>query len=368
MARRAAHFIHWGSLFASPPNDALIRALLGLGFEVDVYATTPLDKLVNTERYGPGVRTALFEYGKRWWLKNAVPWKWRPYDLLSGTTEDPIGVTGPLAAMARRPLVVLADEIYSGSYRGDRSERWKRLCRWGMRRAKLTIVNEVERIALQREYAGLAPSAPVLVYPGCYQFPPVPASRDALREQYNIPRDSCVLVSSGAFTSVTGAEWMVRAMRHMPSEVYLWLQPSQQSAVVSMLLDELGDSHRIRFARGWLRMEEAWASMAAADIGLALYHHDGPQFLHMGIASTKLCMYLQMGLPVIVRHQSSFEFLREHDCGVFVESENDLPRAVEKIRGNYDAMSRNARGAIAQHGRMDERFRELTEALARVVN
>ena len=63
-----------------------------------------------------------FSYGKRWWLRNASPSKWHCYDLFCGTTEDPIGIAGPLSKIFRRPLVVLADEIFSGSYRGDASD------------------------------------------------------------------------------------------------------------------------------------------------------------------------------------------------------------------------------------------------------
>ena len=69
----------------------------------------------------------------------------------SGTSEDPLAVVGVLSAIHRRPAIALVDEIRSGSYRGDARKFWKRLCRLGMRRAELNIVNDASRIDLLKE-------------------------------------------------------------------------------------------------------------------------------------------------------------------------------------------------------------------------
>lgn len=363
MAKRAAHFVQWPTSFASPPNDALIRGLLELDYEVDVYSTVPIAPYAQVSRYGPKVRTAPFSYGKRWWLRNASPSKWHSYDLFSGTTEDPIGIAGPLSKIFRRPLVVLADEIFSGSYRGDASERWKRLCRWSMRRARFTIVNDESRIPLQREYAGLNADHPVLVYPGCYLQPPAAGNRAVLRDEYGIPEDACVIVYSGTFIWDNGPGWIIPAMQHLPHDVHLLLQPVKTDPLVRTLLGELHCSHRLFFTRSWMTFEESWASMAVADIGLVVYLQDGPQFQNMGVSSTKLCMYLQMGLPVIANPQPSFQFIRDYDCGVLIKGAEEIPKAVAVIRDNYEAMSRNARHAIAEHGQMGQRYRWLKQAL-----
>ena len=86
-------------------------------------------------------------------------------------------------------------------------------------------------------------------------------------------------------------------MQHLPLISSLLLQPARTDPLVRTLLEELSGSHRLVFTRRWLTFEESWASMAAADIGLVVYLQDGPQFQNMGVSSTKLCMYLQMGLP-----------------------------------------------------------------------
>ncbi len=363
MPRRAAHFLSIPQNFDQPGNHALISAMLEVGYDVDVYAPGPIGRYTDVNRYGPRVRCCLYEYGKRWWLRNAAPWKWHRYNLFSGTTEDPQPIVGLLAMMTGRPHVVWADEIRSGSYRGDSSERWKRLCRWAMRRARFTVVNDESRIPLQREYVGLPDNHPVLVYPNCFRTAPPRPDRAALRSAAGLPDDALVLLYSGSFTEVNGASWVIRAMRQTEKDVYLWLRIGKVPPLEMTLLDELRSSHRLRFTSEWVPYEQVWASSAAADIGLVFYHHDGPEFRNMGVSSTKLCMYLQMGLPVITNPQPSFRFILDYRCGVLIERYEDLPRAVETVRENYAEMSDNARRAIREQGKMDQRYEQLRNAL-----
>ena len=174
----AAHFLLHPELAGSPPNEALISALLELGLDVDLYAGGPARE---AEQYGPRVRQRHVEYHSRWLARHALSPRWRRYALLSGTSELPMGVVGVLARLHRRPSMTLADEIRSGSNRGNASERWKRICRAGMRRSDATIVNDPVRIDLQREYAGLPPQHPVVSFPSCFRVLPEPGDRGSLR-------------------------------------------------------------------------------------------------------------------------------------------------------------------------------------------
>ena len=201
MSGRAAHFLRHASLIGTPPTDAIVSAYRELGLEVDLYAPDVGASIEGLGRFQDGVTMYPFSYGKRWILQHFGPLLKRRYSVISANAEDPIGVAAPLAKLSRCPLIVSADEIFSGSYRGDAPERWKRFCRWGMRGANLTIVNDPSRIVLQREYAVLREDHPILVYPGCFRDPPVPAAREQLREKWRLPADAFVLVVSGQFTA-----------------------------------------------------------------------------------------------------------------------------------------------------------------------
>lgn len=363
MTTRIAHFLLIPELAHSPPNDAAVQAWLDLGYEVDLFA--PGGRF-DVSRYGASVRAMGVEYGYRWIFNNVISKRWRRYAAFSGTTEDPLAVVGLLGRLYRRPVIAFADEVKSGSYAGDRSSRWKGLCRAGMRGAALTIVNDEERLALQRDYAGLAPEAAMLVYPGCFREAQVPGDREALRASRGLPRDAFVLSYSGVMNLGNGGLWMAEALC-ANRDLWVWGQIVGLDPLTRGLLERLQGSDRLVLERQRLSWQEAWSSMAAADIGMVVYLQDGPQFRHMGIASNRLCMFLAMGVPVIASRQPSFEFIERYDCGVLVDGPEGMAAAIERIRVRLPAMRANALTCAREYIRAGERWVVLRDALGNVL-
>ncbi len=361
-AKKAAHFLLHPELAGSPPNEAIIGALLDLGYQVDLYA--PGGGSV-ADLYDERVSLYPAEYGRRWLARQALTVKWRNYASFSATSEDPLATAGALAWLHRRPFFALADEIKSGSYYGDAPESWKRLCRWAMRRAALTIVNDESRIQLQREYAGASADQPVIVYPGCFRNPPVALDRGALRRKWGIPEDGLTIGVSGGFNETSGADWLFEAFRQDQS-LYLVVQALNIPAFTRLLLENVAGAERMYLEPERLSWQEAWASASACDIGLALYKNTAPQFQNMGISSNRLCMYLAMGVPVIASRQPSFEFLERYDCGYMVASAQEFRDAVQSIRSRLDAMRVNALTCAREYIRAPQRWIALRDALSTI--
>ena len=359
----AAHFLLHPELAGSPPNEALVSALLELGLDVDLFAGGPVPEAA---QYGPRVRQCHVEYHSRWLARHALSPRWRRYALLSGTTELPMGVVGPLARLHGRPSMTLADEIRSGSYAGNAPERWKRMCRAGMRRSDLTVVNDPSRVELQRHYAGLSEAHPVIVYPGCFRSAPEPADRAEVRAARGIPVDALVLCSSGVFNHGNGGLWLVEALGQRP-DLHVWGQLVGTDPLVLGLLDRIEGHERLHLEPCRLAWHDAWSVTAAADIGLVVYLQDAPQFRNMGIASNRLCMFLSMGVPVIASRQPSFEFLERHDCGVLVDGAAEVGEAVGRIAARLPEMRANARRCAAEHIAASRAYSELRAALAQVI-
>jgi glycosyltransferase involved in cell wall biosynthesis len=357
--KTAAHFLLIPELAYSPPNDAIVSALLGLGYKVDLFAP---GGSFSVDQYGPNVGCGNVEYNNEWILKNLFSPRWRKYDLFSGTAEDPMAVVGALAFWNRRPSFTLADEIKSGSYYGNRPESWKKLCRWGMRRSRFTIVNDESRIQLQREYAGASLDHKIIVYPGCFRECPPPGDRIALRNSWRIPQDALTIAFSGGLSKYSGFPWMMKALDIKP-EAYLLLQ----AVNTDPLLEQARSRDRIYIEPRRLGWRESWASMAAVDIGVAVYHHDGPQFQNMGISSNRICMFLSMGVPVIVSRQPSFEFLEKYDCGVLVGNEEEFIKAVGYIQSRLPQMKENAKKCAREYIDAEGKYRQLVESLIEVV-
>jgi hypothetical protein len=361
---KAAHFLLVPELLYSPPNRAIIEALLSCGYRVHVFSPgTPADP----SGYGSNVQTHRAEYSNRWLSRHLLHPRWWSFDCFSGTSEDPLAVVGLLAALNGKPSFALVDEIKSGAYRGNSPERWKQLCRWAMRRARFTIVNDDSRVALLKNYAGLAPQADVVVYPGCFHQPPPPdpAIRSSLRRSWGLPEQALVIASSGAFNLTAGADWLVQALQEETS-LHAVIQPLAVSPLCLFLLHRLGLDARLYLQQERLSWQEAWQSAVGLDIGLAIYTNPAPQFQHMGTSSNRLCMFIAMGVPVIASRQESFHFIEEYDCGVLVDNYDEFLAAIRHIGQHLDRMRQNCYRCFGEYIMPPDRYPRLRQAIASI--
>lgn len=363
-SKLAAHFLLNCDLVYSPPNEAIVSALLDLGYEVHLFAPG-MD--FDTTAYGLKVKAHPVEYGRGWLVRNGLSPSWRRYSVFSGTSEDPLAVVGLLSWLHRRPSFILADEIKSGSYRGNAPEYWKNLCRWAMRRAKFNIVNDESRINLLKEYAAIRGNGKIIVYPGCYRDPPPGADRNVMREQWGVPEGALLVAASGGFNLSAGADWLIQALEQLP-ELRVAIQPLAIDPLARFLLEQIRGRERLYIEPARMGWKEAWASAAAFDVGLAIYRNPAPQFQNMGISSNRLCMFLAMGVPVIASRQPSFEFIEKYNCGVLVERPQDLAAAIDQIAMNLDSMKANALQCSQEYIQAPARWVELRNALARTLS
>ena len=271
---QAAHFLLVPELLYSPPNRAIIEALISLGYSVHVFA--PGDR-PDTSDYGESVIAHRVDYSMRWVSRHLLEPRWWSFDFFSGTSEDPLAIVGLLSTITGRPCFSLVDEIKSGSYRGNSPERWKQLCRWAMRRSQFTIVNDDSRIDLLRHYASLSHNSRVVVYPGCFHKPPQPDPdlRRTLRQSWGLDQDALVIASSGAFNLTAGADWLIQALQEDPS-LQAVIQPLAVTPLCLFLLRRLGLGRRLYLQEERLGWQDAWQSAVALDIGLAIYTNRHP--------------------------------------------------------------------------------------------
>ncbi|MFN9990553.1 MAG: hypothetical protein ACK549_09945 [Cyanobacteriota bacterium] len=336
---KAAHFLLIPELMCSPPNKAIISAYLELGYSVDIFSPGRPNE---PQYYGENVRIFGVEYTWIWILRNIISLKWLSYKCFSGTSEDPLAVVGLLSFLYRAKSFCLVDEIKSGSYRGDRSKRWKDLCQMSMRNADFNIVNDRHRIELLQEYAGLQNDNKIIVYPGCFHERPEGNldSRREIRRYWGFPKEAFVIGSSGGFNMTAGADWLLDTIRDN-GDLHAVIQPLGVSALSMFLLNSLSFRDRVFIETQRLGWEDAWLSARGLDVGMCIYTNQAPQFQSMGVSSNRLCMFIAMGVPVIASSQKSFKFLEEFNCGVLVKDYNDFLHAIDYIRANHSAMVEN---------------------------
>ena len=332
-------------LAGSPPNEAIINALTKLGCDIDLYAP---EGVIDISMYENDLNVYPVEYGYRWLVKNAFLPKWQKYDLFSGTTEDPMAVVGMLSTIHRKKSVTLGDEIRSGSYAGNRTIRWKKLCRRGMRNSAFRIVNDQHRIELIKDYLSMPDDRDIIVYPGCFRHPPVAQEKETMKRKWGFNDDKLIIGDSGLFYYEHSATWLIEALVSR-DDFNLVIQPLNTDPLSRYLLTKIQGADRIYMEPQRIEWRDAWSQMGAVDVGVAVYRQTGPQFQNMGISSNRLCMFLAMGVPVIVSKQPSFEFVEKFDCGVMVENEQEFINAIDYIKPRLEQMKLNALACTTEY-------------------
>lgn len=354
--KRAAHFLLIPELLYSPPNNAIIKAYLSRGYIVDIFSPEVITK--NTT-YGDQVNLLVASYSWVWIIRNVINIKWFRYTWISGTSEDPLAIVAILSFLYRKKSFSLVDEIKAGSYRGDRSERWKDICKWGIRRSDFKIVNDKHRIELLRNYAEIRKADRIIVYPGCFtEKPDADQDSQRIKRSWGFPDDAFVIGSSGGFNLTAGADWLLNSIREI-RDIYAVIQPLGVSPLSIFLLESLEYSDRLYIQKNRLGWNEAWKNSIGFDIGLSIYTNPAPQFQKMGISSNRLCMFIAMGVPVIASKQESFNFLEDYDCGILVESFADFKLAIYEIRSRHSIMKANCEKCYTDYIKSRESYQTL---------
>lgn len=362
-ATRAAHFLLHEQLLDSPPNAAMVQCYREMGLEVDVFAPAWSSSApVQAGTAAQGVAT----YRATWLARNAARRGWRRYAVFSATSDAPIPVAAALALRARRPLVVLADEIYTGTYRGSSSDRWKRWVRAAIRRCPLAIVNDESRVDLLREAYGRPADKATIVYPAVYPATPDPADRSVVRNAWGCHPADFTALASGGLSELAGLPWLLQATAELP-----WLRAVLQATTLhpmaKSLLPLLRSAERVHLQDDRIPWRTCWSQAVGADVALAIYHNPAPQFQAMGISSNRLCMALSMGVPVIASRQPSFDFLDRYEAGIQVGSYEEFCGALERVRSDPERFRAGARACAADHLDPARRYAELSQAIHRAV-
>jgi hypothetical protein len=360
----AAHFLLIPELLYSPPNDAIISALIEEGYEVDIYSPYMLP---NVTEYGNRVKTFQVSYSWLWVIRNLYKPQWRKYSVYSGTSEDPIAIVGLLSFIYRKPSFALVDEIKSGSYSGDRSKYWKMICKWGIKKARFKIVNDRSRVQLLREYIDIKEVESIIVYPGCFRKPEMSSEelRLDIRKKWGFTDSSFVIGSSGGFNMTSGADWLINYVSQ-DSCVNAVVQPLGVSELAVFLLEKLEFKDRIFIEKERLSWAEAWRESQALNVGICIYRNPAPQFQRMGVSSNRLCMFIAMGVPVIASRQDSFRFIEEFNCGKLVSGYDEFCESVSEVKGNWKTMKENCGLCLREYIKTNEAYTILQKRIGKL--
>lgn len=171
---------------------------------------------------------------------------------------------------------------------------------------------------------------------------------DYLAKRVNLPSDSVVLLHSGGLGKWFMCEELALASNHLAPNQYVVFHTSH-NVTKDKYFKRINDSMNrenlpVRFSLKPVTDQELDTLVASATIGLAFYSIDvlGYRAEYMGVAAGKIGNSLKCGVPVIATKLPSLSYLEDYECGVLIDSFEELPAAVNQILENYSNYCENA--------------------------
>lgn len=156
---------------------------------------------------------------------------------------------------------------------------------------------------------------------------------------------------------------LIEAAPALPADMELHLHgPLAAEEAKHLLADPLPD--RLRITTDMLKESELSALVAQAEIGLALYRRDYPNDRHTAYSSQKIALYLRAEVPIIAFRSESYEdLIQRYRCGEMIDTMDELPEAISRIRSSHSEYCHAARRAFEDIYNLDNYWESLVEFL-----
>jgi len=260
-------------------------------------------------------------------------------------------------------------ELYIGAKLNTRFARIFKWCeRRAIRRSFVSLEHDEMRARMLCDDAGIGRQAIEIV-------PNAPCGQGQVRrsrflaERLGLPRDARLLVAAGSLSPAFMSEETVVAAQDIPPGWICVLhsaKPTGENDPYVAAMKAADRQRRVVFSLEPVPYENVADILSSADIGLALYGSvGGPNTTEVGLASGKLCHFLQHGVPVIV---SDFPVLREfvlkHRVGVPLADLAGLPQAIATIMDDYEGYCRRAAETFTRELAFQTHFQRVLDRLA----
>lgn len=287
------------------------------------------------------------------------------------------GVRGLFAAwflsiFRRCRIINLQLELYVGSKLNTRAARF---FKWWERQAIsscwLSLIHDERRAQMLAADAGI-PRSSIELLPNAPRGAGRISMSRMLHTRFSLPEKIFLLVAPGTISPAFESEETVRAAQALPEEwrcVIHSAQPRGREDCYIRQLEAANVRKRALFSLDPVPFAQVEELMASATIGLALYGRSGgPNTTEVGLASGKLCHFLQLGVPVIVSDFPSLrEFVLTHRIGLPLRDFAELPKLIAEIEADLAGYRSRAAACFTRELSFDTHFRRVLDRLDREI-
>lgn len=196
---------------------------------------------------------------------------------------------------------------------------------------------------------GTTPPKEVLYFPVClpslqskYQY------RSELRKALGIPEASKIVLYIGGLRENRYLYELTTYSQRLSEDTYVLIHGhSHYDPALLLRIQEMNINGRVHLSAKDLDDEELEKMLSGADIGFLYYRADVRNDFLTGRSSSKLALYLQHHLPVIVPDYPSFQRdINEYGYGKCIHDFFELPSAVKDITDNIEQYRLGAESAF----------------------
>lgn len=165
---------------------------------------------------------------------------------------------------------------------------------------------------------------------------------DDVRPNMNKPSDSPVLMQFGAACSLRMSDKLIENCIKNEFSYSLYMHGSIAPEIKEMVKE--ADSLSIAYNEGMYPIEEYYKFIRKADIGFICYSFNfDSNNKHLFRANGRIPEFLRMAKPIIsIQNEDIAENINKYKIGVAINSIDELPEAIQKIKNNYAEYSKNA--------------------------
>jgi glycosyltransferase involved in cell wall biosynthesis len=177
-----------------------------------------------------------------------------------------------------------------------------------------------------------------------------------------------LVLNAGSLTRRFGLDDLLEALPHFPEQAVLVCQSAMHTHRLDPAVLALVEArYPVRFRLEPLPYGQVDELVAAAEIGVALYHGTIPNVRYVGKGSGKLNRYLRAGKPVIVDRNANLEFVADYEAGVVISHPSEIPSAIANITERYETFSANARRCFDEQLAFETHWPQVRAALGEVM-
>lgn len=172
-------------------------------------------------------------------------------------------------------------------------------------------------------------------------------SSDYLSKRLGIDRDKVLILHSGGLDIMFMCKELATSAKNWDKNKVLVFHTShsvEKDPYYISMSHAIEGQDNVMFSMKPVPNDELDKLVASATIGVALYSVEELSYRaeYMGVAAGKIGNYLKCGVPVIVNRLPSLSYIEEFNCGILIDSLDDIESACNKIIANYEEFREGA--------------------------